>query len=160
MRIGTQSAQQGMTVVELLMVVAIIAIIAAVAVPSVRGYSARAKVSEAVVALSNCRTVIHEIYLSGSDIPAVDSWGCEAEQPSRFVERIRVTDDGLVRLTLSNLIGDGRLAIHDITLMPLNGAGNPMTENDLGTPVRRWRCGAQVDGTDVKLDLLPTNCRG
>jgi len=160
MRIGTQNAQKGMTIVEVLMVVAIIAIIAAVVMPNVRSYSARAKVSEAVLSLSNCRTVIHEIYLSGAEIPAVDSWGCEAEQPSRFVERIRVTDDGLVRLTLSNLIGDGRLAIHDITLMPLNSAGNPMSDTDLGTPVRRWRCGAQTDGTDVKLDLLPSSCRG
>lgn len=149
-----------MTLIEVMIVVAIIAVIAAVAMPNARSYSSRAKVSEAMLSLSHCRTVIHEIYLSGSEIPAADSWGCEVEKPSQFVERIRVLDDGLVRLTLSNLIGDGRLAIHDITLMPLNGAGNPMSESDLGTPVRRWRCGASVDGTDVKLDLLPSTCRG
>ena len=160
MRTGKRSTQRGMTIIEVLIVAAVIGIIASVVVPGVKSYTARAKVSEAIVALSNCRNVIHEIYLSGSDIPAIDSWGCEAEKPTRFVERIRVLDEGLVRLTLSNAVADGRLAIHDITLMPLNGAGNPMTENDLGTPVRRWRCGATSDGTDVKLELLPSNCRG
>jgi len=157
---GKRSTQTGVTIIEVMVVVTTIGILASLLVPGVRGYQARAKVSEAIIALSNCRNTIHEIYLSGSDIPAIDSWGCEAERPSRFVERIRVMDEGLVKLTLANAIGDGRLAIHDITLMPLNGAGNPMSENDLGTPVRRWRCGATADGTDVKVELLPSSCRG
>ena len=157
---GKRRAQSGFTIVEMIIVVAIIGVISSIVMPGVRGYQSRAKVSEAILALSNCRNTIHDIYLSGSDIPAVDTWGCEAEKPSLFVERIRVVDDGLVRLTLSNAIGDGRLAIHDITLMPLNGAGRPMSDTDLGTPVRRWRCGAAADGTDVKVELLPSSCRG
>ena len=160
MVMGKKSAQAGLTIVELIIVTAIIGILASILMPSVRGYQARAKVSEAILALGSCRNAITDIYLSGSDIPAADSWGCEAEKPSRFVERIRVTDEGTVRLTLGNEIGDGRLAIHDITLIPLNGVGNPMSENDLGTPVRRWRCGAAADGTDVKPDFLPGSCRG
>jgi type IV pilus assembly protein PilA len=157
---GKRSAQRGMTVIETLIVAATIGILASIVVPEVRSYQARAKVSEAILVLAGCRNIIHEIYLSGSDIPAPDSWGCEAERPTKFVERIRVVDEGLVRLTLSGAIGDGRLAIQDITLMPLNGAGNPMTENDLGAPVRRWRCGSTADGTEVKVVLLPSSCRG
>jgi type IV pilus assembly protein PilA len=160
MRNGRKRAQAGLTIIELMIVAMILGVLAALLLPSVRAYTIRAKVSEAVVVLSQCKNIIHEIYLSGSDIPAPDSWGCEAEKPTRFVERVRVLDEGRVILTLGNQIGDGRLAIHDITLMPLNGAGNPMTENELGTPVRRWRCGASADGTDVKPDFLPAGCRG
>ena len=149
-----------MTIVEVIIVMAIIGILASVLMPSIRTYTARTKVSEAILALSPCRAIIHEIYVSGTDIPGIDSWGCEAEKPSKYVERIRVIDEGKVVLTLSNAMGDGRLNIHDITLVPLNGAGNKMGEADLGTPVRRWRCGAAVDDTDVKPDYLPSGCRG
>ena len=149
-----------MTIIEVMIVMAIIGVLASVLMPSIRSYTARSKVSEAILALSPCRNIVHEIYVSGSDIPGVDSWGCEVERPSRFVERIQVLDEGRVRLTLSNEVGDARLNIHYITLVPLNGSGNQMTESDLGTPVRRWRCGAAVDGTDVKPELLPGSCRG
>jgi type IV pilus assembly protein PilA len=157
---GKRSAQAGFTLIEGMIVVAIIGILASIIMPGVRSYQARAKVSEAVLALTNCRNVIHEVYLSGSDIPGADNWGCEVEKPSRFVERIRTDDAGVIKLTLGNEIGDLRLAIHDITLAPLNGSGIVMREEDLGTPVRRWRCGASADGTDVKVEYLPSSCRG
>ena len=72
-----RSAQAGMTIIEVIIVVAIIGILASVLMPSVRSYTARAKVSEAMLALSGCRNVIHDIYVSGSNVPAIDSWGCE-----------------------------------------------------------------------------------
>lgn len=157
---GKKSAQAGFTLIEVFVVVAVIGILAAVLMPQVRSYTARTKISEAILALTNCRNTIHEVYLSGSDIPGADNWGCEVERPSRFVERIRTTDAGIIRLTLGNEIGDLRLAIHDITLAPLNGSGQVMREEDLGTPVRRWRCGSAADGTDVKAEFLPATCRG
>jgi type IV pilus assembly protein PilA len=153
-------AQSGLTIVELLTVVMIIGVLAAILMPQVRTWTARTKVSEAILGFTNCRNVIHEVYLSGSDIPGADNWGCEVDRPTRFVESIRTNDQGVIRLTLGNEIGDLRLAIHDITMAPLNGSGMIMREEDLGTPVRRWRCGHTVDGTDVKGEFLPGTCRG
>jgi type IV pilus assembly protein PilA len=155
-----RSRQTGLTLIETMIVSIIVAVLAALLLPEMRSYQARTKVSEAILALSTCRNAITEVYVSGSDLPAADSWGCESERPSRFVERVRTTEEGIIRLTLGNEIGDLRLAIHDITLAPLNGAGNLMREADLGTPVRRWRCGSPADGTDVKADFLPASCRG
>jgi type IV pilus assembly protein PilA len=155
-----RSRQAGLTILEMLTVMVTIGVLLAILMPQVRSYQARAKVSEAILALTDCRNIIHEVYLSGSDIPGEDNWGCEAERPSRFVERIRTSDAGVVKLTLGNEIGDLRLAIHDITLAPLNGSGIVMREEDLGAPVRRWRCGAAADGTDVKAEYLPSSCRG
>jgi type IV pilus assembly protein PilA len=157
---GKRSALGGFTIVEILIVVAIIGILASILMPQVRGYTARTKVSEAILALSSCRNAIHEVYLSGSDIPGANNWGCEVERPTRFVERIRTNDAGVVELTLGNEIGDLRLAMYFITFAPLNGAGNVMREEDLGTPVRRWRCGSPIDGTDVKREFLPASCGG
>ena len=154
------TGQKGFTLIEFMSVVAVIGILASVLLPQVRSYQARAKVSEAILAFSNCRNMIHEVYLSGANIPGADNWGCEVEKPSRYVERIRTDDAGVIRITLGNQIGDLRLAIHDITMAPLNGAGMIMREDDLGTPVRRWRCGSTIDGTDVKPDYLPSSCRG
>jgi len=155
-----RNAQRGFTLIEIFIVVGVIGILASILMPQVRTYQARTKVSEAILALTNCRNTIHELYLSGNDLPGADNWGCEVERPSRFVERIRTDDAGVIRLTLGNEIGDLRLAIHDITMAPLNGSGTVMREDDLGTPVRRWRCGATSDGTDVKAEFLPSTCRG
>jgi type IV pilus assembly protein PilA len=157
---GNRGRQSGFTLIEVMIVTAIIGIISMIAMPEIRGYQARAKVSEAMLMITNCRNQIQEVYLSGDDLPGPDEWGCEAEKPSKFVERIRTKAYGIVVVTLSNEVGDGRLAIHDITLAPLNRSGTLMGDSDLGTAIRRWRCGSAADGTDVLPNLLPSSCRG
>jgi hypothetical protein len=45
-------------------------------------------------------------------------------------------------------------------MAPLNRANQRMDDNDIGTSVYRWRCGSNVDGTDVDVTFLPSTCRG
>ena len=130
--------QSGFTLIEVMIVAAIVGIITMVAMPEIRGYQARAKVSEAMLLITQCRNIIQEVYLSGNDLPGPDEWGCEAERPSKYVERIRTKAYGIVVVTLSNEVGDGRLAIHDITLAPLSRTGALMGDSDLGSSIRRW----------------------
>jgi len=162
-----RNAQEGMTFIELMIVMAIIGIITAVAMPNYKSYLARAKVSEAVLALTKCRGPVQEVYLSGgSTLPADDAWGCEENNTSKYVAEIHVTGAGnptgvgIIKVRLAAAVGDARIANADITLAPMNRSGNVMNEDDLGDPVYRWRCGYAGDGTDVDPNFLPGTCRG
>jgi type IV pilus assembly protein PilA len=161
-----RSAQAGFTFIELMGVVAIMGILVVIIMPNIKNYTARAKVTEVVVALTNCRTSVSEIYQSGSSIPPED-WGCDTKHKSQYVDQIDVishpvSGEGVVRVRTSPRLGDARVSVKDITLAPLNRSGQPMSADDSGDPVFRWRCGAVVDGTDASLDVmfLPSSCRG
>jgi type IV pilus assembly protein PilA len=153
-------AQAGFTFIELMSVVMIIGVLASIIMPAVKNYSARAKVSEALIALTTCRNAVQEVYLSGSNIPDPGDWGCESSGTSKYVDKIETMDSGKIRVTISPAVGDGRIANSYITLAPLNRANQVMTEDDLGTSVFRWRCGSSLDGTDLDLGFLPSTCRG
>ena len=64
-----RSMQKGFTLIELMIVVAIIGILAAVALPAYQDYTKRAKMSEAILAASACRTSITEVFQTNS-LPA------------------------------------------------------------------------------------------
>ena len=159
-------AQSGFTLIEVMIVVAVIGILASVAMPAFHDYARRAKITEALLALSTCRDIVSEIYLAGGPLPAAGNWGCEATNPSKFVERIDTDANGIVYVTLGNQIADLRLSQKDVTLEPLNSSNAVMSDLDSGNAVRRWRCGnpglSPGGGalTDLNPSYLPSTCRG
>jgi type IV pilus assembly protein PilA len=166
---GTRRSQAGMTFIELMSVVAIIGIITTIALPNIKNYSARAKVSEAILALTSCRGNVQEIYLSGGNtLPAEGDWGCErgtmfgTPAVSKFVDSVWVDTaaGGVIKVQLSPGVGDARIANQNLTMAPIHRAGHPMSEDDLGQGVYRWRCGLASDGTEIELMFLPSSCRG
>jgi hypothetical protein len=50
-----------------------------VAIRAANGYAVRAKVSEAVLALSGCRTVVGEVYMSADALPLRRSVGLRSD---------------------------------------------------------------------------------
>jgi type IV pilus assembly protein PilA len=72
-------AQQGFTLIELMIVVAIIGILAAVALPAYQDYTVRARVSEAVVSAAAAKTTVSEnISNNGGVMPANACLGVNA----------------------------------------------------------------------------------
>ena len=147
-----RKAQQGFTLIELMIVVAIIGILAAIALPAYQDYVKRAKISEVILAASACRTTITEVYQTASISPGVNSWGCESSSPTtQYVNSIATNSAGIITVA-SNVTG----ATGDILLTPYKDSTNPYTgaSSEFGTQVFKWVC----NGT-VAVNFRPGSCR-
>ena len=151
-----KKVQSGFTLIEVMIVVVILGVLATIAIRAANGYALRAKISEAILQLTTCRTLVAEVYMSGDYIPSANTWGCEASNASKYVDTVSTTDEGIIMVGLRG-IGDLRVDFHTLTLAPLDTSGNLMSS--LGR-VARWRCGGMSDGTDINADILPSTCRG
>ena len=149
---------RGFTIIEMMLVVTIISIIVAISLTGIQEYAIRTKVSEAILAMSACRTTVSEIYQgSGSGAPGANGWGCESGVQSKYVSGLQTDANGAVTVTITGIAGGLEGSV--ITMIPLNSAGVPATvAADMGTAVRAWTCGGT--GTTANLRYLPATCRG
>jgi len=122
--------QQGFTLIELMIVVAIIGILAAVALPAYQDYTIRARVSEGILAASQCRTAIAEIYqtVAAAAIPGADEWGCGegTPNPTAYVAAINTSNTGAITVTLSADTRLGGAAGGTFTLTPTAVGGGAL----------------------------------
>ncbi len=151
--------QQGFTLIELMIVVAIIGILAAVALPAYQDYTVRARVSEGILAASQCRTAVAEIYQSanaGATIGA-DNWGCEVTSgpATKFVDTVRTDANGVITVTMTADGGLGDAASGTFTLTPADTAGTALTAAAIPTQVGQFLC---APGS-LPAKYLPGSCR-
>lgn len=151
--------QRGFTLLEMMVVVAIIGLLASVSLPAYQNYSARAKVSEVILALSTCRTTVTETTQSAAFLPFGGQWACESQagtDVSAYVESIETSDEGAVRARLRNIntLVNGQYIIMrpwpDVTRSGVIQAGDN---------IRQWDCGPAPTNTNDISSTMPASCR-
>ena len=139
-------AQQGFTLIELMIVVAIIGILAAVALPAYRDYSVRAKASEIILAASAGKTAVAEFANTNGTMPATGSVDLASAQ-SKYVSKIEYSSTGASNGLLTVTADGTSESAFTGKMVLLTGALNP------GGQVV-WTCSGTMDQR-----YLPSSCK-
>lgn len=168
------TVQKGFTLIELMIVIAIIGILAAIALPAYQDYTARAKVSEVVLAASTCRTAITEASQTGlRTTPAGNDFGCgeKGSGPgptggaSKYVKEINTAANGVITVTAQNINQLGtnvNLDLVPYSTADTSASGTQSIAADFNRatvkPVVAWECkSGATNGIESK--YLPASCR-
>jgi type IV pilus assembly protein PilA len=155
-------SQQGLTLIELMIVIAIIGILGALALPAYQDYSIRARVSEMLLAASGCKTTVNEAISSSSeaDVSATLPQACET-QSSKYVSSVSADANGVITVVGQHeaLRGSTSASANSISLTPLLAGDTAINgSTDGGKTIASWRCGPTVNN-GLPRKYLPASCK-
>ncbi len=137
------ATQRGLTLIELMIVIAIVGILSAVALPAYQDYTIRAQMAEALVALAEAKNTVTEYYMTNGALPAnAAEAGLRGNINSPVVKSVTWNANSIT-LAINDIGGDTE---EDQTLLLSPTVNDGIVE---------WRC---RPGT-VAAKYLPANCR-
>ena len=153
---------QGLTLIELMIVIAVIGILGALALPAYQDYTIRAKVSEMLLAANGCKTAVTEAIASasGADVSALLPKACDS-QTSKYVSGISVDGNGVITVTGNHeaLRGSTSASANAIALTPLQTGETAVNgSTDGGKTLSGWRCGP-AGSNPLPNKYLPASCK-
>jgi len=148
-----KKAQQGFTLIELMIVVAIIGILAAVAIPAYQDYTVRARVTEGLSMADAAKTAVAENAASANaDLSA----GWTAPNATTNVASVGiVAATGVITITYTAAAGGPNKTI---VLKPQDNNGD-LAAGTPPTGAITWTCNAAA-GSTLADKYRPSNCRG
>ncbi|WP_418648401.1 pilin [Thauera butanivorans] len=164
-----KKAQQGFTLIELMIVVAIVGILAAVALPAYQDYTKRARVTEGISLATSAKTAIAENAASAVEYDA----GWTAPTATDNVLDVAI-DNTTGEITIEYAAPVAATGSNELILSPFTGApGSEAALPDSTTAYTpptdgiQWQClaagaTAKVTGATVgtlEAKLAPSNCR-